>query len=97
MAAAACAGTTQRSLRQQVCPPELQGRAQQTSTWLVSGSKPFASAAAGALASWLSVWAALCVGTLVLFVPVAVLWCSPVRRLTTMPRAPEPAPSPIVC
>ncbi|WP_331732506.1 MFS transporter (plasmid) [Streptomyces sp. NBC_00015] len=97
MASAACAGTTQRSLRQQICPPELQGRAQQTSTWLVSGSRPFASAAAGALASWGSVSAALYVGTLVLFVPVAVLWYSPVRRLTTMPRAPEPAPSPTAC
>ncbi|MFE5535534.1 MFS transporter [Streptomyces sp. NPDC056492] len=85
LAAAAVAGTTQRSVRQQICPPRLQSRAQQTSTWLVSGSKPFAALAAGAVATAFGVRAALAAGTLLLVLPVLVLWRSPVSRLTAMP------------
>ncbi|MER7761833.1 MFS transporter [Streptomyces sp. NPDC097619] len=85
LAAAACAGTTQRSVRQQICPPELQARAQQTSTWLVTGSRPFAALTAGALASVTNVWTVLLAGALVLTLPVLVLWRSPVARLTSMP------------
>ncbi|MFE9846587.1 MFS transporter [Streptomyces goshikiensis] len=85
LAAGAVAGTTQRSIRQQLCPPQLQARAQQTSTWLVSGSKPFAALAAGALATAYGARAALAAGTLLLVVPVLVLWRSPVSRLTAMP------------
>ncbi|MFJ3728227.1 MFS transporter [Streptomyces sp. NPDC090045] len=85
LAAAAVAGTTQRSVRQQICPPQLQARAQQTSTWLVSGSKPFAALAAGAVATAYGVRAALAAGTLLLVLPVPVLWRSPVSRLTVMP------------
>ncbi|MEJ8646341.1 MFS transporter [Streptomyces sp. MS1.HAVA.3] len=87
LAAAAVAGTTQRSLRQQICPPELQSRAQQTSTWLVSGSKPFAALAGGGLATTYGVRPALLAGALLLLVPVAVLWRSPVRRMAAMPVA----------
>ncbi|MFE3558735.1 MFS transporter [Streptomyces sp. NPDC059193] len=93
LAAAACAGTTQRSIRQQICPPELQARAQQTSTWLVSGSRPFAALAAGALASATSVRTVLLAGVLVLAVPALVLWRSPVARLSTMPVAASTAPA----
>ncbi|WP_234321137.1 MFS transporter [Streptomyces katrae] len=92
-AAAACAGTTQRSLRQQICPPELQARAQQTSTWLVSGSRPFAALSAGALAAATNVWTVLLVGALVLVVPAFVLWRSPVYRLTSMPVPASTAPT----
>ncbi|GLV88675.1 hypothetical protein Slala04_01290 [Streptomyces lavendulae subsp. lavendulae] len=91
LAAAAVAGTTQRSVRQQICPPHLQARAQQTSTWLVSGSKPFAALAGGALATAFGARTALSVGALVLVLPVIVLWRSPVSRLTAMP---VPAPPP---
>ncbi|WP_240528215.1 MFS transporter [Streptomyces amritsarensis] len=94
LAAAAVAGTTQRSVRQQICPPPLQARAQQTSTWLVSGSKPFAAMAGGAVATAYGARTALAVGTLVLVLPVVVLWRSPVSRLTAMP---VPAPSPGDC
>ncbi|MFB7276235.1 MFS transporter [Streptomyces hydrogenans] len=96
LAAAGVAGTTQRALRQQICPPRLQSRAQQTSTWLVSGSKPFAALAGGALATAYGVRAALLVGTLLLAVPVAVLWRSPVSRLTALPVAPAPAGDPVL-
>ncbi|MFD3555832.1 MFS transporter [Streptomyces goshikiensis] len=95
LAAATVAGTTQRSLRQQICPPELQSRAQQTSTWLVCGSRPFAALAGGALAAGFGVRAALLAGTLLLVVPVAMLWRSPVRRVTAMPVATAPAGGPL--
>ncbi|MFE2131121.1 hypothetical protein [Streptomyces amritsarensis] len=94
LAAAAVAGTTQRSVRQQICPPPLQARAQQTSTWLVSGSKPFAALAGGAVATAYGARTALAVGTLVLVLAVVVLWRSPVSRLTAMP---VPAPPPGDC
>ncbi|MEV7570184.1 MFS transporter [Streptomyces tanashiensis] len=96
LAAAAVAGTTQRALRQQICPPHLQSRAQQTSTWLVSGSKPFAALAGGAVATAYGVHAALVVGTLLLAVPVAVLWRSPVSRLTVLPVAQTPVEAPVL-
>ncbi|MFJ6783852.1 MFS transporter [Streptomyces yangpuensis] len=91
LAAAAVAGTTQRSVRQQICPPGLQARAQQTSTWLVSGSKPFAALAGGAVATTYGARTALVVGTVVLVLPVAVLWRSPVSRLTAMPVPAQPS------
>ncbi|MEW2626026.1 hypothetical protein [Streptomyces sp. NPDC048106] len=84
-AAAVAAGTTQRSLRQQLCPSELQSRAQQTSVWLVTGLRPAAALTAGAIAADSSVHAALNGGTLRYLVPAALLWASPVRHLTTMP------------
>ncbi|MGW7064598.1 MFS transporter [Streptomyces sp. NPDC054904] len=93
LAAAACAGTTQRSVRQQICPPSLQARAQQTSTWLVSGSRPFAALAAGALASAMNVRTVLLAGVLVLAATALVLWRSPVARLTTMPVPASTAPT----
>ncbi|MFE6977130.1 MFS transporter [Streptomyces sp. NPDC057682] len=79
-AAAVAAGSAQRSLRHQLCPPELQSRAQQTSVWLVTGLRP-----AGGLAAAFSVHAALPVGTALYLVPAGLLWSSPVRRLTAMP------------
>jgi MFS family permease len=94
-AAAVAAGTTQRSLRQQLCPPELQSRAQQTSVWLVTGLRPAAALTAGAIAAVFSVHAALIAGTALYLVPAGLLWASPVRRLTTMPTAaPTPAKGP---
>lgn len=89
-AAAVAAGTTQRSLRQQLCPPELQSRAQQTSVWLVTGVRPAAALTAGGITAVSSVQAALLVGTALYLLPAGLLWSSPVRRLTTMP---SPAPA----
>lgn len=87
MAAATCAGTTQRSVRQQLTPAKLQGRAQQTSTWLVSGTRPFASAGAGVLAGAFSVPTAMWTGTAILCLPPLLLLVSRVGRLTAMPLA----------
>lgn len=101
-AAAAAAGTTQRSIRQQLCPSGLQSRAQQTSVWLVSGARPFAALTAGGIAAASGVRAALVVGTVLHLAPVALLWASPIRRLTAMPAPPAPVPptpaeTPSVC
>ncbi|MFG2683054.1 MFS transporter [Streptomyces sp. NPDC048392] len=83
--AVTAAASTQRSLRQQLCPPHLQSRVQQTSVWLVAGARLLATAAAGAVAAAAGVWAALLTGTVLLLGPVALLWVSPVRQLTAMP------------
>ncbi|MFD6335305.1 MFS transporter [Streptomyces niveus] len=95
---AVAAGSTQRSLRQLVCPPHLQSRAQQTSVWLVAGIRPLAALTAGAVAAAFSVQAALLTGTLLYLVPVGLLWTSPVRHLASMPATPavsiHPAPTP---
>ncbi|MFD3422439.1 MFS transporter [Streptomyces decoyicus] len=87
-AAAAAAGSTQRALRQQLCPLDLQSRAEQTCVWLVSGARFCAALSAGGIAAAFGVWAALLAGTVLHLVPVALLWASPVRRRTTMPGAP---------
>lgn len=86
---AAAAGTTQRSIRQMITTARLQGRMQAVSTWLTGGSRPFAAPLAGAIGTLHGVRSALIVGTVLLFVPVAVLAFSPVRSLRALP---EPAP-----
>ncbi|MEU6070582.1 MFS transporter [Streptomyces sp. NPDC047082] len=89
---AAAAGTTQRSIRQMITTPGLQGRMQAVSTWLTGGSRPFAAPFAGAIGTLYGVRAALIVGTVLLLVPLAVLALSPVRSLRALPvTAPTPA------
>ncbi|MGC5264033.1 MFS transporter [Streptomyces cyaneofuscatus] len=84
-AAATAAGSTQRSLRQRTCPPDMQSRVQQTSVWLVAGARLLAALSAGAIAHAAGVRTALMVGMALLIAPVVLLWVSPVRRLTVMP------------
>ncbi|MFD9869093.1 MFS transporter [Streptomyces niveus] len=98
-AGAVAAGSTQRALRQLLCPPHLQSRAQQTSVWLVAGIRPLAALTAGAIAAAFGVKEALLAGTVLYLIPVALLWASPVRHLTAMPSAPagpaiHPPPTP---
>lgn len=82
---AAAAGTTQRSIRQMITSPGLQGRMQAVSTWLTGGSRPFAAPLAGVIGTLYGVRAALIVGTVLLLVPLAVLSLSPVRSLRALP------------
>ncbi|MER8119045.1 MFS transporter [Streptomyces sp. NPDC094031] len=94
-AAAVAAGTTQRSLRQQLCPPHLQSRAQQTAVWLVSGVRPLAALTAGGIAAACGVRAALLAGTALYLIPVALVQASRAGRLTAMPCTPgDPLPAP---
>ncbi|MFI9248748.1 MFS transporter [Streptomyces sp. NPDC053069] len=66
-------GSTQRTIRQAVCDPALQGRMLATSRWVVYGSQPVAALLAGAVGTWLGLWNGLAVGTLALAVPFLVL------------------------
>lgn len=84
-AASTAAAATQRSIRQELCPPHLQSRVQQTSVWLVSGSRLLAALTGGAIAHVAGVWAALLASVLLLLCPVVMLWASPVRQLAVMP------------
>ncbi|MFD7552239.1 MFS transporter [Streptomyces sp. NPDC059816] len=91
MTAAAAAGTTQRTLRQHLTPPDLQSRAQQTAMWVTSGVRPFAALAAGGLAAATEVRTALMAGVILHVIPASILYFSPLRRLTVMPAPPPPA------
>ncbi|MFF4205615.1 MFS transporter [Streptomyces sp. NPDC001668] len=82
---AAAAGTTQRSIRQMITTPRLQGRMQAVSTWLTGGSRPFAAPLAGAIGTLHGVRSALVAGTVLLLVPLVVLASSPLRSLRALP------------
>ncbi|GAB2992517.1 MFS transporter [Streptomyces pseudoechinosporeus] len=84
---AAAAGTTQRSVRQMITTPCLQGRMQAVSTWLTGGSRPFAAPLAGVIGTLYGVRSALIAGTILLLIPVLVLALSPVRSLRALPGA----------
>ncbi|MFE2639430.1 MFS transporter [Streptomyces scopuliridis] len=92
--AVTAAASTQRSLRQRLCPPRLQSRVQQTSVWLVAGARLLAALTAGAIADAAGVWAALLTGMVLLLGPVALLWVSPVRNLKVMPVPATALPAP---
>ncbi|MET8816112.1 MFS transporter [Streptomyces sp. NPDC004549] len=83
--AVTAAASTHRSLRQQLCPPHLQSRVQQTAVWLVAGGRLLATVAAGAVAAVAGVWTTLLTGMVLLLGPVPLLWISPVRQLKVMP------------
>ncbi|MDT0449352.1 MFS transporter [Streptomyces hesseae] len=76
-------GSTQRTVRQAVCDPALQGRMLATSRWVIYGSQPVAALLAGAVGTWLGLWNGLAVGTLALAVPFLVL------RSSSLPEVPE--------
>ncbi|MEU0110608.1 MFS transporter [Streptomyces sp. NPDC006251] len=82
---AAATGTTQRSIRQMITTPRLQGRMQAVSTWLTGGSRPLAAPLAGVIGTLHGVRSALIAGTVLLLVPLAVLALSPVRSLRALP------------
>ncbi|MEV7157065.1 MFS transporter [Streptomyces misionensis] len=99
MAVGVAAGSTHRALRQQLCPPHLQSRAQQTAVWLASGVRPLAALSAGGIAAVCGVRTALLAGTALYLLPVALVWLSQAGRLATMPTTPAaslatPASSP---
>jgi hypothetical protein len=82
---AAAAGTSQRSIRQALCEPRFQARAQAASSTLTAGSRPLAAATAGVLALAIDVRATLAVGALLQVLPVIILLLSPIRTLRQMP------------
>ncbi|MEU7136089.1 MFS transporter [Streptomyces sp. NPDC046261] len=90
-------GATQRTVRQAVCDPALQGRMLATSRWVVYGSQPVAALLAGAVGTWLGLWNGLAVGTLALAVPFLVLRSSSFPGVPQGTAAPEKAPRAGVC
>lgn len=93
---AAAAGTTQRSLRQQLSPPDRRTCAPQTAVWLETNLRQAAGLVVGASVVVSSVRAALIAGTVFCLVPAGPPWPSPVRRLTNMPSATStPAKGPV--
>lgn len=92
LACAGAAGTTQRSIRQIITTAGMQARMQAVSTWLTSGARPVAALLAGGLGTWIGVRPTLTAGTFLLFVPLVVLACSPLRALRHMPGQPPAAP-----
>ncbi|MEU9396122.1 MFS transporter [Streptomyces sp. NPDC048324] len=83
--AAVAHGGLQRSVRQELCPDQLQGRAQSTGAWLAFGLRPVAALLAGALGTLIGLRPTLTVITCLLTTPFLVLWCSPVRSLRKVP------------
>ncbi|MFF3356736.1 MFS transporter [Streptomyces sp. NPDC002917] len=88
--AAVAHGGVQRSVRQEVCPDHLQGRAQSTGAWLAFGLRPFATLLAGGLGTVIGLRSALAVITFALVAPFLVLWFSPVRTLRAVSTAAGP-------
>jgi MFS family permease len=98
---------TQVSLRQAITPERLQGRMNSVMRFIVWGVIPLGALVGGAIASWVSLRAAIWIGAVgvsLAFLPVLV---SPVRSLRSVPELPEepagdgealagvgPAPSP---
>ncbi|WP_406145220.1 MFS transporter [Streptomyces anulatus] len=79
--AAVAHGGLQRSVRQELCPAHLQGRAQATGTWLAFGLRPLAAFLAGVLGTLVGLRPALGAITLLLCAPFVILWLSPARGL----------------
>ncbi|MFI9237065.1 hypothetical protein [Streptomyces sp. NPDC053079] len=83
LAASTAQGSTQRSIRQAVCDPGMQGRMLATGQWITYGAL-----LAGASGTWLGLWNTLALGTLALTTPFLVLFSSSLRTLHQTPAAP---------
>ncbi|MFC8125944.1 MFS transporter [Streptomyces sp. NPDC057302] len=88
LACAAAAGTTQRTIRQSITSHGMQARMQAVSTWLTASARPAAALLAGGLGTWIGVRPTLVAGSVLLLVPLVVLYRSPVRGLMDMPNSP---------
>ncbi|MEU1307867.1 MFS transporter [Streptomyces cinnamoneus] len=93
MGCAVAQGSTQRSIRQAVCDPGMQGRMLATGQWITYGTRPLAALLAGASGTWLGLWTTLALGTAALALPFLVLLASSIRTLHHVPGAP-PVPRP---
>lgn len=91
--AAVAHGGLQRSVRQELCPEHLQGRAQSTGAWMAFGLRPFAALLAGGLGTLIGLRLTLVVITCALTAPFLVLWRSrrALRQLPTTPSTRHPA------
>ncbi|MEU1312761.1 hypothetical protein ABZ419_28255 [Streptomyces cinnamoneus] len=88
LACATAQGSTQRSIRQAVCDPGMQGRMLATSQWITYGTRPLAALLAGAAGTWLGLWNSLALGTAALILPFLLLSASSIRSMHHVPGAP---------
>lgn len=88
LACATAQGSTQRSIRQAVCDPHMQGRMLATGQWITYGTRPLAALLAGAASTWLGLWNTLALGTLALTIPFLVLFSSTIRTMHEVPISP---------
>ncbi|MEV5239565.1 MFS transporter [Streptomyces cinnamoneus] len=88
LACATAQGSTQRSIRQAVCEPGMQGRMLATGQWITYGTRPLAALLAGAAGTWLGLWNSLALGTLALTTPFLVLLASSLRTMHQTPATP---------
>jgi MFS family permease len=82
-------GLTQRTVRQHVCAPALQGRMQATGTFIAFGLRPVATLLAGASGTLLGLRPTLAIGALLLTLPALRLAATPVRSLRALPHGAE--------
>jgi MFS family permease len=78
-------GGLQRSIRQLLAPPDMQGRAQASGAFIAFCLRPLAALTAGALGTAVGLRPTLGVITVALLLPLVVLWRSPVRQLDALP------------
>ncbi|MFC4512265.1 MFS transporter [Streptomyces ehimensis] len=88
LACATAQGSTQRSIRQAVCAPGMQGRMLATGQWITYGTRPLAALLAGAAGTWLGLWNTLALGTAALTIPFLVLLASSIRTMHHIPGSP---------
>ncbi|MFQ6196091.1 MFS transporter [Streptomyces sp. NPDC000405] len=93
LACATVQGSTQRSIRQAMCTPGMQGRMLATGQWVTYGTRPLAALLAGASGTWLGLWNTLALGTAALVLPFLVLLASTIRTLHHVPVV-TPSPGP---
>lgn len=84
---------TQVSFRQALTPDQLLGRMNATVRFLVFGTMPLGGLLGGALGEWLGVRSTLLVLALAACFAFLPVFLSPLRRMRTLPTAPEPAPA----
>jgi MFS family permease len=85
---------TQLSFRQAITPQRLQGRMNSVMRFIVWGVMPLGALLGGAIASWVSLRAAIWVGAIGMSLAVLPVLLSPVRTLREMPEpVEEPTPS----
>ncbi|MER5780252.1 MFS transporter [Streptomyces mobaraensis] len=88
LGAATAQGSTQRSIRQAVCEPGMQGRMLATGQWITYGTRPLAALLAGACGTWIGVWNTLAIGAALLSLPFLLLLTSSIRTMHQAPTAP---------
>lgn len=85
LAAIVVYSVTGRTLRQELCPPELQGRMNASMSFAVLGTGPLGALLGGVIASWAGVPAAFWAGAGIVLASVPIVLLSPLRGMREVP------------